>query len=100
MLPFSILYLFSDFIYIITYYIISYRKKTVRENLAIAMPHLSDKERLIIEKKSYRHLCDMFLEMIKTITISRKEIDKRFVFTNLEVFKNLETIFVILFYLK
>ena len=90
MLPFSILYLFSDFIYIITYYIISYRKKTVRENLAIAMPHLSDKERLIIEKKSYRHLCDMFLEMIKTITISRKEIDKRFVFTNLEVFKNLE----------
>jgi len=90
MLPFPILYLLSDFIYIITYYIVGYRKITVRENLAMAMPHLSEKERLLIEKKSFHHLCDMFLEMIKTITISRKEIDKRFVFTNLEAFKNLE----------
>ncbi len=90
MLPFSLLYLFSDFVYLIVYYIIGYRKKTVRENLALALPHLSSKERLKIEKKSFRHLCDMFLEMIKTMTISKKEIDERFVFTNLEVYKKLE----------
>lgn len=90
MLPFSILYLLSDFIYLIVYYVIGYRKKTVRENLALAFPNLSDKERLIIEKKSFRHLCDMFLEMIKTMTISKKEINKRFVFTNLEIYKKLE----------
>jgi len=90
MLPFRLLYLFSDFVYLIVYYLIGYRKKTVRENLALALPNLSDKERLIIEKKSFRHLCDMFLEMIKTMTISNKEISKRFVFTNLEVYKNLE----------
>lgn len=90
MLPFRLLYLFSDFVYLIVYYAIGYRKKTVRGNLAIALPHLSDEERLIIEKKSFRHLCDMFLEMIKTMTISNEEISKRFVFTNIEVFKNLE----------
>jgi KDO2-lipid IV(A) lauroyltransferase len=90
MLPFKALYLFSDFIYLIVYYIIGYRKKTVRENLALALPHLSDEERLIIEKKSFRHLCDIFLEMIKTMTISKEEISKRFVFTNLEVYKKLE----------
>ena len=90
MLPFRLLYLFSDFVYLIVYYLIGYRKKTVRENLALALPHLPDEERLIIEKKSFRHLCDMFLEMIKTMTISNKEISKRFVFTNLEVYKNLE----------
>jgi Kdo2-lipid IVA lauroyltransferase/acyltransferase len=89
-LPFRLLYLFSDFVYVIVYYIIGYRKKTVRENLALALPHLSDAERLIIEKKSFRHLCDMFLEMIKTMTISQKEIDQRFVFTNLEVYQKLE----------
>ena len=89
-LPFRILYLFSDFVYLIVYYIIGYRKKIVRENLALALPHLSAQERLIIEKKSFRHLCDMFLEMIKTMTISEQEIKKRFVFTNLEVYKNLE----------
>ena len=89
-LPFRILYFFSDFVYLIIYYIIGYRKKTVRENLALALPHLSVQERLIIEKKSFRYLCDMFLEMIKTMTISEQEIKKRFVFTNLEVYKNLE----------
>jgi KDO2-lipid IV(A) lauroyltransferase len=90
MLPFRLLYLFSDFVYLIVYYIIGYRKKTVRENLALALPNLSDAERLVIEKKSFHHLCDMFLEMIKTMTISKKEINKRFVFTNLEVYKKIE----------
>jgi KDO2-lipid IV(A) lauroyltransferase len=74
----------------LVYRIIGYRKKTVRENLALALPHLSDQERLLIEKKSYKHLCDMFLEMIKTMTISVKEIEKRFVFKNLPEYLELE----------
>ena len=89
-LPFRLLYLFSDSVYLIVYYIIGYRKKTVRNNLAMALPHLSDKERLVIEKKFFSHMCDMFLEMIKTITISKSEIDKRYKFTNLEVYLDLE----------
>lgn len=90
MLPFRLLYFFSDIIYLIVYYIIGYRKRTVREQLALVLPNLSNKERLLIEKKSFKHLCDMFLEMIKTMTISKKEISERFVLTNLEVYKNLE----------
>nr|WP_314835178.1 lysophospholipid acyltransferase family protein [uncultured Flavobacterium sp.] len=89
-LPFRLFYWFSDFVYLILYYIIGYRKKTVRENLALAFPNLSAKERLVIEKKSYHHLCDMFLEMIKTMTISPEEMNKRFVITNLEVVKEYE----------
>lgn len=90
MLPFRLLYILSDFVYLIVYYVIGYRKKTVRENLALALPHLSDAERLVIEKKSFQHLCDMFLEMIKTMTISKKEISERFVFTNIDVYHKLE----------
>lgn len=90
MLPFRLLYLFSDFVYIVIYQIIGYRKKTVRENLSLALPHLSNKERLIIEKKFYHHLCDMFLEMIKTMNISKEEICKRYVFKNFEVYTDLE----------
>ncbi|QKJ63667.1 lysophospholipid acyltransferase family protein [Flavobacterium sp. M31R6] len=89
-LPFRLLYLFSDFVYIIVYRLIGYRKKTVRNNLALTLPHLSDKERLVIEKKFYHHMCDMFLEMIKTMTISKEEICKRYVFTNFEVYAELE----------
>ena len=89
-LPFPVLYLFSDFVYFLVYYVIGYRKKTVRKNIALALPHLSEQERLIIEKKSFHHLCDMFLEMIKTMSISEKEINKRFSYTNLDVYLDLE----------
>lgn len=90
MLPFRLLYLLSDSVYVIVYYLIGYRKSTVRHNLEIAFPEKTAKERLRIEKDSYHHLCDMFLEMIKTMTISEKEIDKRFTFSNLEVYMDLE----------
>ena len=89
-LPFRFFYLFSDLIYLIVYHIIGYRKKTVKYNLALALPHLSSEERLVIEKKSYHHLCDMFLEMIKTMTISSAEMNRRFVVTNIELVKEYE----------
>lgn len=89
-LPFPVFYIFSDFVYLIVYYVVGYRKKTVRYNLALAFPNLSEKERLIIEKKSYHHLCDMFLEMIKTMTISQEEMNKRFTITNIELVKEFE----------
>ena len=83
-LPFPIFYLFSDFICFLTYNIIGYRKKVVRANIKLALPHLSDKERLAIEKKFYSHMCDMFLEMIKTITISQKEIEKQMLYVYMQ----------------
>ena len=89
-LPFPVFYLLSDFVYFLTYNIIGYRKKVVRDNIKLALPHLSDKERLTIEKKFYSHMCDMFLEMIKTISISQKEIEKRFTFSNMDVYYDLE----------
>ena len=89
-LPFPILYLLSDVIYFLVYRVIKYRKKTVRGNIALALPHLTEQERNIIEKKFYSHLCDMFLEMAKTLSISRKEIEKRYTFKNMEVYHELE----------
>ena len=84
-LPFRIFYLFSDFVYFLVYRIIGYRKKVVRANLALALPHLSDAERKDVEKKFYKHMCDMFLEMIKTMSISPNEMEKRFKVTNLDL---------------
>lgn len=89
-LPFRIFYALSDVVYVLVYHIIGYRKKVVRANLALALPHLNAAERLDIEKKSYHHLCDMFMEMIKTMTISSDEMNKRFTIRNLEVIKEYE----------
>jgi KDO2-lipid IV(A) lauroyltransferase len=84
-LPFRIFYWFSDCVYFLVYYIIGYRKKVVRANLALTLPHLSDAERKKIEKKFYQHMCDMFLEMIKTMSISPDEMEKRFHVTNIDL---------------
>ena len=89
-LPFPLLYLFSDFVCFLVYTIFGYRKKVVRENIALTLPHLSEIERLNIEKKFYHYMCDMFLEMMKTMSISQKEMEKRFVFTNLDLYLDLE----------
>lgn len=89
-LPFRVFYWFSDLIYLIVYRVVGYRKQTVRDNIALALPHLTTTERLAIEKKFFRHMCDMFLEMIKTLSISHKEMDKRFKITNIELVKEFE----------
>ncbi|PXY46936.1 lysophospholipid acyltransferase family protein [Flavobacterium hydrophilum] len=84
-LPFRIFYWFSDCVYLLVYYVIGYRRKVVRANLALALPHLSDAERKKTEKKFYQHMCDMFLEMIKTMSISAEEMEKRFHVTNIDL---------------
>jgi KDO2-lipid IV(A) lauroyltransferase len=89
-LPFKIIYFISDGVYILLYYLIGYRKKVVRNNLALVFPEKSEEERLVIEKKFFRHMCDIFLEMIKTLGISNKEVQKRFTVTNMEVLHELE----------
>ncbi len=89
-LPFRLLYLFSDFCFFIVYRLIGYRKKVVRENLALVFPEKTATERLKIEKKFYSHLCDMFLEMIKSLSISDASLRKRFVFPNIELINEYE----------
>lgn len=84
-LPFWLFYFVSDCFYVLLYRIIGYRKKTVRENIKLTLPDLTEEEVRVVERKFFRHLCDIFLEMIKTITISEKELKKRFTFTNLDV---------------
>ncbi len=89
-LPFRLLYLVSDGLYILLYYIIGYRKKVVYNNLKLVFPEKPEKDLTQIQKKFYKHLCDMFLEMAKTMTISEKELKKRFHIINPEEFQRLE----------
>lgn len=89
-LPFRILYMLSDGFYVILYYIIGYRKKVVLENLKLVLPEKSEQELLLIRKRFYHHLGDMMFEAIKSITISEAEMQKRYVFTNVEEIIKLE----------
>lgn len=73
LLPFPVLYLLSDGIYFLLYYVSGYRKKVVEENLRNAFPEKSDREIEKISREFYRYLCDLFLETFKTLTISKKK---------------------------
>ncbi len=89
-LPFPVFYFISDIVFIFVYYLIGYRKKTVTDNLQLVFPEKNLKEIAKIRKNFYHHMCDMFLEMIKSISISEAELKKRFIFKNPEKFKELK----------
>jgi Kdo2-lipid IVA lauroyltransferase/acyltransferase len=77
LLPFFILYMFSDFIYILMYYVFGYRKEVVMNNLTIAFPEksLADHER--IASQFYKNFVDTFIETIKLLSLSDNEFDRR-----------------------
>lgn len=85
LLPLRVLYLFSDFFYYLLYYIIRYRRRVVAKNLQNAFPEKNGAEIARIEKKFYRHLCDLFVEMYRMWHMSEKEMKKRCVFKHSEV---------------
>jgi len=89
-LPFRLLYAVSDGLFFILYYIVGYRKKVVKENLQLVFPDKSEQEIKSISKKFFHHLSDMVVESIKSLSISKEEMKKRFVFTNIEEIRNIE----------
>jgi len=72
------MYILSDGIYGLVYYVFGYRKKIVRSNIALAFPEKTVAERLKIERQFYHQLIDTFLEIIKLISISKEELNRRF----------------------
>jgi KDO2-lipid IV(A) lauroyltransferase len=89
LLPLRVLYLLSDFLFLILYYFPSYRRNIVETNLKNAFPEKSEKERKDIEKRFYKHLADMFVETFKVKSLSRKELEKRFTYTGIEIVNRL-----------
>ena len=84
-LPFSVLYLISDFFFVVTYHLVRYRRKMVQKNLKNSFPEKTAEEIAAIEKKFYRNLCDYAVEMLKLITISKEELAKRMTFEKPEL---------------
>jgi KDO2-lipid IV(A) lauroyltransferase len=69
--PFPVLYGISNGMYFFLYRILGYRRKVVIANLRNSFPSKTDKEIEAISKRFYSYLCDLFLEVFKTLTISK-----------------------------
>ena len=83
-LPFWILYGVSDVLFILVYYVIGYRKKVVMDNLNIAFPGKTPKEKKKISRKFFRNFTDFIVESIKTFSMSKKSFEKRYYFDNIK----------------
>ena len=89
LLPFRVIYLLSDGLYYLIYYLIPYRKSVVINNLKNSFPGKTNAEIKEIAKKYYRHFCDLTVESFKMFTITEEELKKRFIFRNTEVIEKL-----------
>lgn len=85
LLPFWIIFGLAKISYFLLFVVIGYRKKVVYENLKNSFPHKSELEIHLEAKRFYRHFCEIFIESVKLLTISRKQIKKRYSFKNIEL---------------
>ena len=88
-LPLPILYLFTDFFYLLIISIAPYRKKVIEGNIKRSFPDKTDKEQKGIKRKFYRHFTDLLAEGIKNLSISESSIRKRMKVTNPEIMDKL-----------
>jgi KDO2-lipid IV(A) lauroyltransferase len=80
LIPLRVLYLFSDLVTFLIYHVFQYRRSVVMENLFIAFPEKSDKERKKIAKNFYQNIADSLVETFKMISASDRLIEKMFRF--------------------
>lgn len=84
-IPMPILYLFSDFLYFIIYYILGYRKNVIIGNITTALPEKTEAETKLIAKKFYKHFTDIIVESIKSFSINERKVLKRYKYVNPEL---------------
>lgn len=84
LIPLRVLYFVADVLYILLYRVFRYRRKVVRENLSLAFPEKTQTEIASIEKRFFRYLAELIVEIVKMNSISKEEVLKRFVFKNKE----------------
>lgn len=89
-LPHTLFYGVSNIMYFIVFRIVGYRKKVVLDNLKLTFPNKSIEELKTIRVNFYKHMCDMFMEMVKTMSLSKATVKKRYNVVNIEDLINIE----------
>ena len=87
LLPIQILYLISKIIRFIVYDILCYREKVVIDNIQNTFIEKSQTEVIKLKNNFYDYFFELIVEIIKLLSISNDEINKRFTFSNINVIK-------------
>ena len=84
LLPMSLLYVFSDCLYLLVGKVVKYRHKVIWKNLKDSFPEKDEAELLRIEREFYHYFCDYLVETIKLLNMSKRELRQRMVFTGIK----------------
>jgi KDO2-lipid IV(A) lauroyltransferase len=77
LLPFRILYLFSDAVRFFMHHVFGYRKPVIQNNLRRCFPEKSAKEIDTLTTAAYKNLTDVMVEGFKAFTMSRRQLVRR-----------------------
>lgn len=88
-LPFRLLYLVSDGLYVVVYYLIRYRRQVTYDNIRKSFPEKNEREINQIAKTFYQNLCDLVVEVIKSKKLPRSQLIERVTFSNEDIFEKL-----------
>lgn len=77
LLPLWMLYGVSNLAFRIIYDLMGYRKEVVRDNMRHAFPEKSAEEIEAIMKRFYKGFCDQWIETLKLVSISRRQLKRR-----------------------
>lgn len=81
-LPLRVLYVLSEVLYVLAYYVIGYRKKIVYANLRNSFPAKTPQEIAVLVKGFYRHFSEIVVEILKQGSISKPDLLRRVTFEN------------------
>nr|NQU90740.1 lysophospholipid acyltransferase family protein [Bacteroidota bacterium] len=84
-IPFRLLYMFSDFMCFVLSGVFKYRRKVILDNLNRVFPEMSASRKRELMKDFYRHLTDLLIEGIKSFRMTEAQINKRHIIINPEL---------------
>lgn len=84
-LPLPVLYVFSDFLFFVSFYLVGYRRKLIKRNLKNSFPEKDHRTLRSIEREFFRNLCDYAVESLKLVSMPKEELSRRMLFKDLGV---------------
>lgn len=84
-IPLRILNILFYAFYLLITYVIKYRKKVTIENIRLSFPEKNEKEIYVLYKQYQFHLTQIAAEMLKMISMSRKNLQNRYFCSNPEM---------------
>ena len=88
-LPMRVIYLLTDFFFLLLITVVPYRKKVIHNNLRNSFPGKSKKEINQLTRKFYWHFTDILAEGVKNLSISESALRRRFKVKNPELMNQL-----------